>query len=368
MDILKKRKEFIISPVDIETSCTTRINQFCKLLRLKLSNHWIVNNENSTPFDVQIKKYQQNSFDTHDKSIPTIYLVYHEEQAVTKEEVHNMWLLHYPIFSHTLVPLLNEISKNIKKPVSSNQRKIISQTFKEKFSNFLKKPFSNHENELEAKSNLKSIQLQMMKQQRQKKYVNSLLDFFKPDKKQHAKIVFLGRPGSGKTTAIMGITNKPILTTEVKATDHVGLIKTNTTIGIDYGEYENDLITLKLYGTPGQQRYDYMRRLVINNVDAYIILVDLSSETPLAEVAYYSNIIQLNSGSNANVIYAFTHNDLSSHNTEYIGAKMKELYPNALIISMDPRDRYSVKRVLDKLADALKDDSFLKLSKTGIIF
>ncbi len=67
---------------------------------------------------------------------------------------------------------------------------------------------------------------------------------------QQYKIVFAGSMGAGKTEAIKSLSEIPILETEAFNTDVQSHQKTQTTVGIDYGEITlDDGIKIGLYGT-----------------------------------------------------------------------------------------------------------------------
>jgi uncharacterized protein len=102
------------------------------------------------------------------------------------------------------------------------------------------------------------------------------------------KLLFAGPTGAGKTTAIAAISDFPPISTDVAATDEVADLKEATTVAMDYGE-----ITLAqgqkvfLYGTPGQERFDFMWKILANNSLGLIILLDNSSRDPLADLEIY---------------------------------------------------------------------------------
>lgn len=75
---------------------------------------------------------------------------------------------------------------------------------------------------------------------------------------QRFKIVFAGGMGAGKTEAIRSLSEIPVLQTEAFNTDAQRHTKLETTVGIDYGEITLDEnLTIGLYGTPGQSRFDF---------------------------------------------------------------------------------------------------------------
>jgi len=101
------------------------------------------------------------------------------------------------------------------------------------------------------------------------------------------KILFSGTTGAGKTTAISQVSQVATLMTEVKNTDAtVG--KESTTVGLDYGELTLDNgDKLRLYGTPGQQRFNFMWEILSRGALGLIILIDNSSNDPLADLDIY---------------------------------------------------------------------------------
>jgi uncharacterized protein len=101
------------------------------------------------------------------------------------------------------------------------------------------------------------------------------------------KILFTGVTGAGKTTAIGAVSEIPPLSTDVRNTD-ANLSKAMTTVGLDYGELTLDNgEKLRLYGTPGQQRFDFMWKILSVGSLGLIILIDNSQSDPLADLDRY---------------------------------------------------------------------------------
>lgn len=101
------------------------------------------------------------------------------------------------------------------------------------------------------------------------------------------KILFTGTMGAGKTTAIGAISEITPLNTDVHNND-LSVLKAMTTVGLDYGE-----VTLeggekiRLYGTPGQQRFDFMWKILSKGALGLIMLIDNSRPDPLADLDMY---------------------------------------------------------------------------------
>ena len=101
------------------------------------------------------------------------------------------------------------------------------------------------------------------------------------------KIVFTGTPGAGKTTAIAAISDTPPVVTDVPNRDP-SIAKARTTVGMDYGEVViADLIRVRLFGTPGQTRFDFLWPILAHKAMALVILVDNSQPDPLADLCIY---------------------------------------------------------------------------------
>jgi signal recognition particle receptor subunit beta len=101
------------------------------------------------------------------------------------------------------------------------------------------------------------------------------------------KILFTGTMGAGKTTAIASISETPPIVTDVVNND-TSLAKAKTTVGLDFGQLTLDTgDRLRLFGTPGQARFDFMWHILAQNALGIIILVDNSRHDSLADLDVY---------------------------------------------------------------------------------
>lgn len=101
------------------------------------------------------------------------------------------------------------------------------------------------------------------------------------------KILFTGIAGAGKTTAIAAVSEIPPLNSDVKNHD-LQLGKDTTTVGLDYGELTLEGgDKLRLYGTPGQMRFDFMWQILARGALGLVILVDNRRPDPLADLDMY---------------------------------------------------------------------------------
>ena len=105
---------------------------------------------------------------------------------------------------------------------------------------------------------------------------------------QRLKIVFSGPMGAGKTQAISNLSDIPVVSTEVKNTDLQTNAKALTTVGMDYGELTLEGgMSIGLYGTPGQERFNFIWPILSQGALGVIILIDHSASDPIADWANY---------------------------------------------------------------------------------
>lgn len=121
------------------------------------------------------------------------------------------------------------------------------------------------------------------------------------------KIVFGGSMGAGKSAAIQSLSDIPVLTTEALNTDTNAHEKLQTTVGIDYGEITLDGgLQIGLYGTPGQDRFDFMWSVIAKGAIGMIILIDHSGDNPLKDLEFYVSSFKEFS---SNIAIGITHID-----------------------------------------------------------
>lgn len=89
------------------------------------------------------------------------------------------------------------------------------------------------------------------------------------------KIVVTGPFAAGKTTLIRTISEISVLSTEKDVTDETRSRKAETTVAMDFGRItlDSDLV-LYLFGTPGQERFDFMWDVLGEGMLGYVLLVD----------------------------------------------------------------------------------------------
>lgn len=104
------------------------------------------------------------------------------------------------------------------------------------------------------------------------------------------KVIFTGPVGAGKTAAVKAVTDSQSLVTDVAVTDVASLRKATTTVAMDYG-----IVTLPqggdvhVYGTPGQERFDFMWEILLKGADGLVILLDHTRNNPFRDLKNYTS-------------------------------------------------------------------------------
>ena len=130
---------------------------------------------------------------------------------------------------------------------------------------------------------------------------------------QQYKIVFGGTKGSGKSSAIKALSEIDVLSTEALNTDLESHEKMLTTVGIDYGEITlDDGVKVGLYGTPGQERFDFIWAVICKGAIGTIVMIDHTAENPLIDLEQYVQAFQPFGN---NIVIAVTHIDRKPERT-----------------------------------------------------
>ena len=169
------------------------------------------------------------------------------------------------------------------------------------------------------------------------------------------KLLFTGSMGAGKTTAINVISEIEPIKTDVKNSDLATSNKATTTTALDYGQVTlAGGNVLRLYGTPGQARFDFMWEILGAGALGVVVLVDNSREDPLADLREYMHAFRdtvRNSRAVIGVGRTETH-PIPALDDYY--ATIEALGLNAPILSVDVRRREDVLLLLDVLFNQIE--------------
>ena len=160
------------------------------------------------------------------------------------------------------------------------------------------------------------------------------------------KIVITGAYSAGKTSFIRAISEIDPVTTEYEVTDpEERLQKAHTTVALDFGTIAiNDAVTLYLFGTPGQERFDFMWETLSEGCIGYVVMVDSCRPAHLNETMHL--MARFTEISDAPfVVAANKQDDPAALPLSYIRRRL-QLSPEIPILPCVANDRASVKEVL----------------------
>lgn len=168
---------------------------------------------------------------------------------------------------------------------------------------------------------------------------------------QAYKIVFGGTMGAGKSAAIQNLSEVSVVSTEAVSTDGQINEKLLTTVGIDYGEITLENGTkIGLYGTPGQDRFNFMWSIVCKGALGTVILIDHTREERLEDLAFYIQEFRLYG---ENIFIGITHLD-QDNTDQIIQSYIDWLHTQNLtypVVALDARKKQDVLSVIEKLLE-----------------
>ena len=170
------------------------------------------------------------------------------------------------------------------------------------------------------------------------------------------KIIFAGPVGAGKTTAVRSISDIPVVSTERRATDSVRLLKSNTTVAMDYGMIQlQDQLRVHLYGAPGQDRFDFMWDILSTGAIGLVVLLDHSRESLLTDLEHFldafKSIIHKTNGA---LVIGVTRMELNPHaSLTPLRNRLQELQIKAPVFQVDARRPDDVRHMLLALLSSL---------------
>ncbi len=157
------------------------------------------------------------------------------------------------------------------------------------------------------------------------------------------KIIFTGPVGAGKTTAITSISDVPPVKTDAAASDMTKNRKAATTVAMDYGIMNlEDGEKIHLYGTPGQERFNFMWDILTVGGIGLILLLDNTRADPFQDMRFFLDSFN-GFISDTSVAIGVTQMDLSSKPTiEDYHRQLQALDLKPAVFSVDAREKNDV--------------------------
>ncbi len=169
------------------------------------------------------------------------------------------------------------------------------------------------------------------------------------------KIVVTGPFAAGKTTLIRTISEITVLSTERDVTDSTRTRKTETTVAMDFGRItiDRDLV-LYLFGTPGQERFDFMWEILGEGMIGYLLLIDATRDDAIEDAAGILGSFR----AMARVPYVVALNRAAADDhalIEDVRTRL-DIPPEVAIVTCDVTDKESVKNVVLALLYSVLDE------------
>jgi len=101
-------------------------------------------------------------------------------------------------------------------------------------------------------------------------------------RKKETKIVILGSYNSGKTTTLENLCDKK---TKIEYN--------GTTIALDYGNIKIDGEKVHIFGSPGQERFEFMREILSKGLDGAILVIDSQKGVTGIDETILNNLNQM---------------------------------------------------------------------------
>ena len=354
------KRNRILSTAGMSLQNATRLRSYCNLMQGSLNEKWLFADDFVESHLCFVNSQYLANLEKDRLIQSQIIVVINKDENRTSE---NKYQITSPLTANKIRNVLNKISEEVEfktlNSSSPNPKKSVNR-FKSAFSkirsNFIGK---------------KSRDIIELKQKNKNQFISRLTQKIQPNELPPYKIVLLGSPGSGKTTAIQAVSYGKAFNSDVSATDSVANSKSKTTVGIDYAEIKfpvnnsNEHRKIQLYGTPGQIKFNFVWDMVGKNTNAFIILLDMSRPEPLSYLKFYKKFIRNEIGKNAQVFCALTHSDKYQGDTiSFMDSIVREAPQLSGVYKIDSRRQEDVLTILKDIYPQIDNNSKELIIKT----
>ena len=168
------------------------------------------------------------------------------------------------------------------------------------------------------------------------------------------KIIFTGPVGAGKTTAIQTMSDIPIVSTNEEASDMTKDRKPQTTVAMDYGRINiGKKEKIHLYGTPGQERFNFMWDILTTGALGLILLLDNSRENPQQDLKFYTTSFKDFIEKGDLIIGVTRMDEVDTPTINDYRQWLNELSISAPVFTVDARERQDVSSLVQALLYSL---------------
>jgi len=343
----------ILSTAGLCPANSIKLRSYCHLMKNQLTDKWLFADDFVKSHVCFVRDDFLNNINQQKLDLSQVIIVIGKTVGIQKD---NKYHISLPLNAKKIKEVLNHISETTEFSTvnkSAPQSKKTLNIFKSSFKKIRKYIFNNNDRKkLVTKKHNKEL------------FISNLSKKLNLNEPPPKKIVFLGSPASGKSTAIQSASSNKALSSDVSATDSVAQLKLNTTVGIDYAEISINQANesnkkLKLFGTPGQVKFNFVWDVIGKDADAFLILLDLSRPQPLSYLDFYIKFLKSEIGSSASVYCAFTHLDKYQDNitslTSYIHNNYKRLSGVYNIDARSKKDTLNMLTTISQHLDGVPD-------------
>lgn len=336
-----------IGPVD-----ATKLRSYCNLMQSSLKDNWLFADEF---IDCHVcfvaDDYIQSMPENSRKKAQVLVVVANSIYSQIDEDKYP-YQLQLPLNASKVRGVLNIISREFG---FSPLRSEMSQTQVSDETGTVVNRFKNAFNNI-RKTFLGKRDLNQPLQSTKKNFVSRITQELSLSKDVKRKVVFMGSPGSGKTTALSSCSHGNSLSSEVSATDSVAANKNKTTVGIDFANITlNNGTSIHLYGTPGQVKFNFIWDVVGHTADAFVILLDLSRPDPIQYLKFYKRFLLSEIGHSERIYCALTHCDKYDGDIFAIRNTIETQFPKIRdTYNIDCRERDDLMILLEDISDSFK--------------
>lgn len=187
-------------------------------------------------------------------------------------------------------------------------------------------------------------------------------------------ILFMGPVGAGKTEAIRSLSDIDVVDTDVAATDETALLKEKTTVSMDVGVLNlGGGDRLRLYGAPGQGRFDFMWEILVEHTKGLVIMLNHANPDPLQDIAFYAGRLKgMLAGRTLPVVVGVTHTDERTDRSMTLYLEYLKQHPlpfasgKVPVFRVDARQRHDASALMMALAAMLEMNERLPQTVHGV--
>lgn len=163
------------------------------------------------------------------------------------------------------------------------------------------------------------------------------------------KIVVLGSMGAGKSTLVRTVAEGGVVDTDVANTDAAS-DKLATTVAMDYADLRlPNGERMRLYGSPGQQRFSFVWPVLLGGAAGAIVLIDGASAQALVQFDAYLDTLREHAAG-VPVVLAISRLDLDPDaDLAPFHARLETRGQRLPVLAVDVRERDQVLMLMDVL-------------------